>query len=87
MYLWNYFRVYLYCVKRIEKHIKTLKKSINKVIPAHLLTIFEPHEFEMLINGPSEIDLEDWKKNTVYEGYSENEEIITWFWEEVGQYG
>ena len=41
----------------------------------------------MLINGPSEIDLEDWKKNTAYEGYSENDEIITWFWEEVGQYG
>lgn len=35
---------------------------------------------EMLLNGPTNIDIKDWKIHTVYEGYNASDEIITWFW-------
>jgi E3 ubiquitin-protein ligase HUWE1 len=50
----------------VENYLKILKTSIYKVIPANLLSIFEPHELEMIINGPQVIDVKDWKQNTEY---------------------
>ena len=41
----------------------------------------------MIINGPSEIDLDDWKKYTAYEGYTLEDDQIKWFWELVEEYG
>jgi hypothetical protein len=31
------------------------------VIPRPFLNVFEPHELEMLLNGPQSIDVKDWK--------------------------
>lgn len=39
-------------------------KGIYKVIPPKFLSVFEPHELEMIMNGPIEIDVHDWKKFT-----------------------
>jgi len=36
--------------------------------------------FEILRCFPAKIDVQDWKSNTTYEGYSEDDEIIDWFW-------
>ena len=51
-----------------------------------MLNIFEPHELEMLMGGPIEIDVEDWIVNTVYTGYTENDSTIKDFWMIVRQY-
>lgn len=40
----------------------------------------------MIITGPNVIDIEDWKNNTVYDGYEEDDEVIQWFWEIVRSY-
>ena len=34
----------------------------------------------MLMSGPITIDLDDWIENTVYTGFSANDEIIQAFW-------
>lgn len=33
------------------------------------------------------IDIEDWKRNTVYDCYERDDEVIRWFWELVEEYG
>lgn len=34
----------------------------------------------MLLNGPVNIDIKDWQKNTLYDGYEGDEQVIKWFW-------
>lgn len=49
--------------------LEELFEALTTSIPAELLSIFEPYEFEMIINGPATIDIKDWRNNTSYEGY------------------
>lgn len=70
----------LYCSKSIEMELEELFEALTSSIPAELLSIFEPYEFEMIINGPATIDIKDWRKNTNYEGYEQNCEVVNWFW-------
>ena len=40
----------------------------------------------MIINGLPFINLEDWKKHTVYKGeYSAKHKNIVWFWNVLGE--
>lgn len=59
--------------------------SVFSIIPGQLLSVFEPHELEMILNGHPTIDIKDWKENTVYEGFDKNDEVIVWFWESVSK--
>jgi len=34
----------------------------------------------MIITGPKIIDIEDWKANTTYDCYEEDDGVIQWFW-------
>lgn len=38
---------------------------------------------KLLIGGLSEIDIEDWQKNTDYRGYTPTDDVVKWFWEAV----
>ena len=40
----------------------------------------------MLLSGPPEINVEDWRRNTEYTGYSPDDEIIQQFWEIIEGY-
>jgi hypothetical protein len=35
---------------------------------------------QLLIGGISEIDVDDWRRNTVYRNYNEHDQVIVWFW-------
>lgn len=35
------------------------------------------------MGGLAEIDVEDWRKNTDYVGYSPHEPVVVWFWRAV----
>lgn len=40
----------------------------------------------MIINGVPFIDIHDWEDNTTYKGgYHKNHQVITWFWNIVGE--
>lgn len=41
---------------------------INQIIPKELITIFDPIEFEMILNGLPFINVDDWEANSVYKG-------------------
>ena len=82
----NQHRVQLYCYRSIKKYVEILKEGVNRVIPQQFLSVFEPHEFEMLLNGPQFIDAQDWKANTLYKGYKSTDQVIIWFWQVVCSY-
>lgn len=47
------------------------------------MNVFDERELELLIGGISEIDMDDWKKNTEYRGYKESDDVITNFWKVI----
>ena len=38
--------------------------------------MFDEYELELMLSGLPEIDLEDWKENTVYSGYSTEDSVV-----------
>jgi HECT-domain (ubiquitin-transferase) len=57
------------------------------VVPEEALTVFDANELELLLCGLPNIDLADWKANTLYLGLFEKngllEPVVQWFWEIV----
>ena len=41
---------------------------------------------QYLMGGLPEIDVEDWKRNTDYDGYTATDDVIVWFWKVLAQY-
>lgn len=66
--------------RRVQKQFQAFITGFNELIPEDLVNVFDERELELLIGGISEIDVDDWKKHTDYRGYSENDEVIQWFW-------
>lgn len=59
--------------------------GFNEFVPQELITVFDERELELLVGGIAEIDMDDWKKYTDYRGYTENDEVVQWFWK-VGHF-
>jgi E3 ubiquitin-protein ligase NEDD4 len=71
-------------VSRIQKQMNAFLEGFNEVIPLSLLKIFDENELELLMCGIQNIDVKDWKQNTVYKGdYHPNHIVIQWFWRVV----
>ncbi|KAI7862441.1 hypothetical protein BDF14DRAFT_1855541 [Spinellus fusiger] len=66
--------------RRVEEQFKAFKEGFNQLIPQDLINVFDERELELLIGGLAEIDVDDWKKHTDYRGYTEQDDVIQWFW-------
>ena len=69
--------------KRIAEQFQAFKDGFQELIPHDLINVFDEREVELLIGGIAEIDVEDWKKHTDYRGYTENDEVIQFFWQTI----
>ncbi|XP_073006653.1 E3 ubiquitin-protein ligase UPL2-like [Typha latifolia] len=67
----------------IRPQINAFMDGFNELIPRDLISIFNDKEFELLISGLPDIDLDDLRANTEYSGYSNASPVIQWFWEVV----
>ena len=67
-------------VKDQMEHFLT---GFHDVIPAHLISIFNEQELELLISGLPDIEVDDWKGNTEYHNYTASSPQIQWFWRAV----
>ncbi|KAJ3106871.1 hypothetical protein HDU97_005358 [Phlyctochytrium planicorne] len=70
-------------VNRVEEQFKAFQQGFNEIIPQELISVFDERELELLIGGLAEMDVEDWKKHTDYRGYTENDDVVQWFWKYV----
>lgn len=66
--------------KRVEEQFEAFVTGFNEIIPQDLINVFDARELELLMVGVADMDVDDWKKHTDYRGYSENDEVIQWFW-------
>lgn len=66
--------------KRVQEQFKAFLEGFNQLIPQELINVFDERELELLIGGIAEIDVDDWKKHTDYRGYTEQDDVVQWFW-------
>ena len=65
-----------------EPFIQKIREGLFKIIPENTILMFKADELELIVNGKPEIELDDWKKNTVYKSpYYSSSKVIKWFWE------
>ncbi|KAI1270765.1 HECT-domain-containing protein [Xylariaceae sp. FL1019] len=69
--------------KRIAEQFEAFKAGFQELIPQDLINVFDERELELLIGGIAEIDVDDWKKHTDYRGYTENDEVVQFFWQTI----
>ena len=71
----------------VNTQLGALLGGIYDVVPEQLLAVFDFSELELFLGGCPEIDLEDWRSNTVVTGKELAQEgNIEWFWEIVGDW-
>ncbi|TIA87455.1 hypothetical protein E3P99_03162 [Wallemia hederae] len=69
---------------QIEPQCNAFFQGLSSIIDNKWLRMFDQHELGVLIGGAeSEIDLDDLKKHTVYNNYSEADEVVLNFWSVV----
>jgi len=77
--LWRY-----HLVDAHRRAVWHLAKGFYAVLPPKLLTLFDEREFDLLVCGSQEIDVDDWAKHTEYAGdyrrRGAKHTVIVWFW-------
>ncbi|KXN90585.1 E3 ubiquitin-protein ligase ptr1, partial [Leucoagaricus sp. SymC.cos] len=64
----------------IKDQIENLLNGFYEIIPKDLITIFNEQELELLISGTPDIDVDEWRAATEYNGYSSSDPNIVWWW-------
>ena len=68
-------------VSRVKAQMSSFLEGFHEIIPKKLIEIFDENELELLMCGIGNVDVKDWKQNTVYKGgYVQNHIVIQWFW-------
>uniref|UniRef100_UPI00358E47DC E3 ubiquitin-protein ligase NEDD4-like n=1 Tax=Myxine glutinosa TaxID=7769 RepID=UPI00358E47DC len=71
-------------VARVQKQMNAFMEGFSELIPKDLIRIFDEHELELLMCGLGDVDVNDWKKHTIYKNeYCLNHPVIQWFWKAV----
>ncbi|KAG0205736.1 hypothetical protein BGX28_002703 [Mortierella sp. GBA30] len=67
----------------IKDQIHSFLQGFHEIIPAHLISIFNEQELELLISGLPDIDIDEWKNNAEYQNYTPASPQIQNFWRAV----
>ena len=68
-------------MQKVKRSITAMKNGLARVIPKGLLEVFDPYQVEMILNGVPFINLDDWRKHTIYQQpYCSTHKVIQWFW-------
>jgi E3 ubiquitin-protein ligase HUWE1 len=54
--------------------------GFHELVPPELVSIFDAQELELLISGLPDIDLDDLRAHTEYQGYKPTDPVISYFW-------
>ncbi|RHY84276.1 hypothetical protein DYB37_010534 [Aphanomyces astaci] len=50
---------------RVETQLQAVLLGLHEIVPPELLLVFDHKEFELLLCGLTDIDMDDWKTSTV----------------------
>lgn len=65
----------------IMPQIKAYLEGFHELIPRPLIAMFNEYEIELLLCGVPEINVKDWRANTLYTEFAPEDSIMQWFWE------
>ena len=70
--------------KPYEEHFKYFNKGLHILLDDQIKNIFTIDEFNFIMTGQNEINIKDWKENTIYKGdFNKNHPVIRLFWESI----
>ncbi|KAI0318271.1 hypothetical protein OF83DRAFT_1262061 [Amylostereum chailletii] len=64
----------------IKDQLENLLAGFYEIIPKDLVSIFNEQELELLISGTPDIDVDEWRAATEYNGYTSSDPVIVWWW-------
>lgn len=64
----------------IKEQLEHLLSGFYEIIPKDLVAIFNEQELELLISGTPDIDVDEWRAATDYNGYTSSDPVIVWWW-------
>ncbi|EEB13366.1 E3 ubiquitin-protein ligase Nedd-4, putative [Pediculus humanus corporis] len=71
-------------VSRVQEQMNAFLEGFSGLVPLAFIKIFDENELELLMCGIQNIDVKDWKQNTLYKGdYHPNHIVVQWFWRVV----
>uniref|UniRef100_A0A673Z680 E3 ubiquitin-protein ligase n=1 Tax=Salmo trutta TaxID=8032 RepID=A0A673Z680_SALTR len=71
-------------VNRVQKQMNAFLEGFTELTLIDLIKIFDENELELLMCGLGDVDVNDWRRHTVYKnGYCPNHPVIQWFWKAV----
>jgi hypothetical protein len=77
--------IYVEAIMPYDEQIKYTQKGLFSLLEQDVRGIFSVEELNFLITGQENIDLNDWKENTIYKGaYNLNHPVIKMFWDKIG---
>ena len=77
--------IYVEAIRPYEEQIKYTQKGLYSLIGKEVQGVFTVEELKFLLSGQDDIDLNDWKENTIYKGiYNQYHPMIILFWQKIG---
>ncbi|KRT83092.1 hypothetical protein AMK59_4293 [Oryctes borbonicus] len=71
-------------VSRVQNQMDAFLNGFSELVPLGVIKLFDENELELLMCGIQNIDVKDWKQNTMYKGdYHSNHIVVQWFWRVV----
>eukprot|EP00919_Chromeraceae_sp_WS-2016_P019408 GHVR01046231.1.p1 GENE.GHVR01046231.1~~GHVR01046231.1.p1 ORF type:complete len:572 (-),score=96.33 GHVR01046231.1:34-1749(-) len=71
-------------IESVKQQQQRIMDGLYGVVPLSILKVFDFQELELLINGMPNLDIDDWKENTEYQGvYHKKHIVVLWFWNVV----
>lgn len=67
----------------VKEQMDNFLEGFYSMIPKDLISIFDEQELELLVSGLPDIDVDDWKNNTIYTTYLPSSPQVQWFWRAV----
>lgn len=71
----------------VQQQLSCLLQGLYEVVPQSLLSAFDFQELELLAAGLPEVDMEDWKAHTTYEGEYDATHLCVGGWVDEGGRG
>lgn len=65
----------------IKEEIEAFKQGFYLIIPAPYMFELSAEELQLLISGPSKIDVNEIKNHAEFNGLAKNSPLVQWLWE------
>ncbi|KAK9466030.1 hypothetical protein V1512DRAFT_31791 [Lipomyces arxii] len=75
--------VFYRLITGVKEQLDSFLNGFYDIVPRDFVSIFDEQELELLISGLPDIDVDDWRNNTVYQNYTPSSPQIKWFWRTV----